>query len=303
MDLEQVASRRPALKLEGLSQLVSLYRPRPTGVLAFLGYMSVMFLVYLGWQNRMEQPLTAESGLGYLLGIIGGVLMLLLLLYPLRKHARFMRRLGPVKFWFRTHMLFGVLGPVCILFHSGFRLGSTNSNVALMCMLMVASSGLVGRYFYTRIHHGLYGRKATLDELKNHSKLLHRTLSSSYHLAPWALSKINNFEKHVCGCSHNLLSSLWTLVSLGVRTWTLYLLFRFRLLLNPLTVITDTETDSLTLRKTLAGHIGAHLASIRKVAEFHFYERLFGVWHVLHFPLFLMLIVSGFIHVIVVHLY
>jgi hypothetical protein len=53
----------------------------------------------------------------------------------------------------------------------------------------------------------------------------------------------------------------------------------------------------------LKRHIGAHLASIRKVAEFHFYERFFAIWHVLHYPLFLMLVVSGVVHVIAVHMY
>ena len=47
----------------------------------------------------------------------------------------------------------------------------------------------------------------------------------------------------------------------------------------------------------------ARLESIRKIAEFNFYERLFSIWHLLHFPLFLMLIVSGIVHGIAVHMY
>jgi hypothetical protein len=56
-------------------------------------------------------------------------------------------------------------------------------------------------------------------------------------------------------------------------------------------------------RKALLRHIGAQLESVRKVTEFHFYERLFAIWHVLHFPLFLMLVLSGIVHVIAVHMY
>lgn len=286
-----------------LSRLVGLYKMRLGGFLSLIAYIFVMFLLYLGWQNRMEQPLTAESGIGYALGIVGGVLMLLLMLYPLRKHARFMRRLGPVKFWFRTHMLFGVIGPVCILFHSGFSLGSLNSNVALFCMLLVASSGLAGRYFYTGIHHGLYGRKATLEELKSHSKLLKSTLANELHLAPWVLSKIDSFENHVKWKSNNLVFSLWKLLSLGIRTWMLYFFFRVTTLFKPITIKTKTKTGKKISSKKITRHIGAHLSSIRKVAGFHFYERLFSGWHVLHFPLFLMLVVSGIIHVIAVHMY
>ena len=277
-----------------VSGLVSLYRPRAGGLLILLAYLAVAVLLYAGWQQRVEWPLTAESGAGYTLGIVGGTLMLLLLLYPLRKHSRLMRRLGPVKYWFRAHMLFGVLGPVCILFHSGFRLGSLNSNTALFCMLVVASSGLIGRYFYTKIHHGLYGRKANLQELRQHSELLGQSLAERLEHAPWILAAISRFEASIANPSGDVLRSVWTLLSLGLRTWLLYLTFRIR---------TSGKHDIDDLHRSLLAHIGAQLASIRKVAEFHFYERLFALWHILHFPLFLMLILSGVVHVVAVHMY
>jgi hypothetical protein len=218
--------------------------------------------------------------------------MLLLLFYPLRKHSRFMRHFGPIKYWFKAHMLFGVLGPLCILFHSGFQLGSLNSNTALFCMLLVASSGLVGRYFYTRIHHGLYGRKATLEELQQHSALLKQSLTERLEETPALLDRVTAFEARVSTRPSSVLASFLTLLLLGLRTWFTYL-----------SIIIVPMTSRGPANRQLVRHIGAHLASIRKVAEFHFYERLFAIWHVLHFPLFLMLIVSGVIHVIAVHMY
>lgn len=71
------------------------------------------------------------SGTGYLLGLFGGVMMLLLFLYPLRKHWRFMRHWGATKHWFSVHMLFGIGGPLLILMHSRFSIGSINAGVAL----------------------------------------------------------------------------------------------------------------------------------------------------------------------------
>ena len=127
-----------------MARLVSLYRPRIAGFLVYFSYVLVALFIYAGWQRRLEWPLTAESGAGYLLGIIGATMMLLLLLYPLRKHNRHLRKMGPVKYWFRLHMLFGVMGPVLILFHSGFQLGSLNSSIALFSPLLVAGSGLSG---------------------------------------------------------------------------------------------------------------------------------------------------------------
>ena len=46
-----------------------------------------------------------------------------------------------------------------------------------------------------------------------------------------------------------------------------------------------------------------YTSTIRKVAELKLYERLFSLWHVLHLPLFVMLVVSGIVHVIAVHMY
>lgn len=276
-----------------LARLINLYRPRAGGFLMLAGYLLVLLVIYLGWQGRMEHPLTAESGMGYALGIIGGSLMLMLLLYPLRKHVRFMKKLGPVKYWFRTHMLFGILGPVCILFHSGFQLGSTNSNIALFCMLTVASSGFIGRYFYTKIHHGLYGKKATLSELMQHATLLRETVSISRSDYPCAAEKIAKFECKARNLTSSLPGCLWTLTSLGISTWVLYITLWMQIPRN----LPGNE------RKILLRHMGAQLECVRKVAEYHFYYRLFSIWHVLHFPLFLMLIISGSVHVVAVHLY
>jgi len=57
---------------------------------------AIIALLVAGWLNRDDYYLTAEFGLGYVLGIVGGSMMLLLLLYPLRKRSRAMRRLGAV---------------------------------------------------------------------------------------------------------------------------------------------------------------------------------------------------------------
>ncbi|MEZ5921965.1 MAG: hypothetical protein R3C60_11515 [Parvularculaceae bacterium] len=42
---------------------------------------------------------------------------------------------------------------------------------------------------------------------------------------------------------------------------------------------------------------------IEQAAELGFYERLFAAWHVLHLPLFILLIITAIIHVVAVHLY
>ncbi len=279
-----------------INRLVERYRPRLAGFSILLGYLLVMFLILRGWQHRQQPFLSPESGLGYALGITGGSMMLLLLLYPLRKRIRLLGRIGRVQHWFRIHMLLGVLGPVCILFHCSFQFGSLNSNVALICMVLVASSGLVGRYFYAKIHHGLYGQKASLAELRSDAALLQRDLDGKLQQLPALLALLTGFETRAIEPPASLLHGMWRYLTLGPYTWWCYL--RIRRLIRR-----EWSDMDIELRKRLNRQLGARLASIRKLTEFHFYERLFALWHVLHVPLFIMLVISGIVHVFAVHMY
>ena len=129
--------------------------------------VACIVLAFLGMQAGLERFITPEKGLGYALGIVGGSAMLLLLIYPARKRLRWLGPIGTVKAWFQIHMVLGIVGPLLVLFHANFRTGATNSNVALYCMLVVSGSGLVGRYFYARIHSEFYGKQASLAELRD----------------------------------------------------------------------------------------------------------------------------------------
>ena len=57
------------------------------------------------------------------------------------------------------------------------------------------------------------------------------------------------------------------------------------------------------LYRTASTYIDTRLQTTRRVLEFDAYERLFSLWHVLHLPLFFMLVISGLVHVIAVHVY
>jgi hypothetical protein len=104
-------------------------------------------ILLLGTQLPVTTYLSPKSGFGYAIGIVGGVMILLQLLYAVRKRLPVLRGFGTVAGWFQAHMMLGIAGPLCILIHCGFSLGATNSNIALFSMLTVAGSGIFGRYF------------------------------------------------------------------------------------------------------------------------------------------------------------
>jgi hypothetical protein len=269
------------------------------------GLLAVLTL-YAGWANRAETDLTAESGIGYVLGIVGGSLMLLQLLYPLRKRMRFMRHLGTVKVWFRTHMMLGIVGPICILYHANFKLGSTNSNVALFCMLVVAGSGLIGRYLYRKIHHGLYGQKASLDELMADEARWKKRLAAILEFSPQMRAQLEAIQTWQPPAREGVLRGSVRTLAFGLRShWAharLLVLTR-RALRAKARAEGWPRARWIHSREILRRHLGEFFYAARRLAQFSLFERIFSLWHILHMPLFLMLVVSGVVHVIAVHVY
>ena len=268
---------------------------------ALLFFSGVSITLYRGWINRNDLSRTAESGIGYALGIIGGILMLLLLLYPLRKRARFMQRLGPVKWWFRSHMILGIVGPMCILFHCSFHLGALNSNVSLLCMTLVASSGLVGRYLYSKIHYGLYGRKATLQELLQDTSIFKGLLASALTQAPHHRDRLQAVEKDALATQRGMLSNVLHIAVFNVQSYWIGLSLKRllkRALLNEMQKHGGNRHEIHQLLHEQRRQLSEYLSTLRKINQLAFYDRLFSLWHVLHFPLFLMLVISGIVHVV-----
>ncbi len=259
-----------------------------------------------GWLNRDEEYLVPGSGTGYWLGVAGAAMMLLLLLYPLRKRLRFGRWVGSVAFWFRLHMVLGLVGPALILFHANFAIGSLNSNVALVAMLIVAASGIVGRYLYGKIHLGLYGRKAAVRELLADAQALEQTLGAALPGNAGLVAQMHAFAERAAAMPKGLMAGLWTLPLLAVRA----ALMRRRLRREARRLIKAEATRRGWSRRERAGHraaiadlVNLHVAAVRKAAAFELYHRLFGLWHVLHLPLFVILIFAAAIHVVAAHLY
>ena len=50
-------------------------------------------------------------------------------------------------------------------------------------------------------------------------------------------------------------------------------------------------------------YIDSRLGATRRGVEFSAFEQLFSLWHALHLPLFLMMLIAGTVHVVAVHVY
>ncbi len=269
--------------------------------------MSLAALVLIvGYAGRDSRRLFAEQGLGYALGIIGSLLILILLLYPLRKRYRILKVLGPVKNWFRVHMMLGVIGPIAILYHSNFALGSVNSTAALLSMLLVAGSGLVGRFLYAKIHKGLYGRKTSLKELLGSVKLTTAETGGAARFVPDLLTMVAEYDRQVLKPPTGVIDSMLLPMRLEFKTRAGYrsIVARVRQQLDEQAAqspVVRQHRDRLL--ELASAFVREHLKRVRRVAAFAAYDRLFALWHKVHLPFFYLLIVTAIVHVIAVHIY
>lgn len=267
----------------------------------------VLVALSLGWAHSSEEYLTPESGVGYWLGIVGGLMMLTLLAYSYRKRHSSMRRFGSVPTWFRLHMLLGVTGPVLIAFHSNFRLGALNSNVAFFTMATVATSGVVGRYIYGRIHIGLYGRKAEAAEIRADLETLRQEFGDKNAVAKPLFDALDEFGRRIIDePPPSALQSLRVGAQHAARAWMMRI--RLRKEIRDLAEVEGHAKDWSWWQKRrraaeLARITAVYFDAVLKAAELRFYERLFAQWHILHLPLFFLMVMAALVHVWAVHKY
>lgn len=191
------------------------------GAITFGGY----FVLY---PQTLFKPGEKLFDLGYNLGLAGGLMMLTLLLYPLRKRIKFTSKMGALPAWFRWHRVLGILGPLTIIFHSTYHvyipcvhpIGSPNAAVAMFSMLLVSGSGVFGRFFYTKIHHGLYGRLSTVSELRLNLESS-ENVKAVFSFAPGAGKALEDFRARADGYAQQSGAGFINFFSVGFQTMML----------------------------------------------------------------------------------
>jgi hypothetical protein len=267
---------------------------RGTGTIELIIILSLTAVALsYGWLQRDEGDLTAETGVGYYLGITGSLMMLVLLLYPLRKRIAALRILGNVRGWFRIHMIFGIVGPTLIILHSNFEFGSLNSTIAFLSMLIVAGSGLIGRFFYTRIHRGLYGRRASVREYLSDAESFKSELSPDQSIVAGIMQDLRSYEERRLAPSTTFWNSFCRALTSPFA--------RFRLRRRVMHQIRQHQSG--TASQSFDRKLKRYLFAVARAEAFALYERLFALWHVLHLPLFIILVFAALAHVVAVHLY
>jgi hypothetical protein len=281
-------------------------QPKDYGWTLFIIIITLVLIA--GYFLTHGHPYKPGDVVGYNLGLVGGLMMLTLLLYPMRKRVGFMKNWVQLPKWFKWHMIFGILGPTFIILHSTFFIGSINAGVALICMLLVSGSGIFGRFFYTKIHYGLYGRHATQKQLQEDLDGS-GDVDSVLGFAPGIQQKLVEFRDYATNSSKAGNVKILNILTMGMRAKILSMKLTRELEDSMYSDTHEKKWNDAQMNRLdqlyyqNANFINSYIFSVRDLAQFGTYEKLFSLWHIFHVPFVYMLVFSGIWHVIAVHMY
>jgi len=262
---------------------------------------SAVLIYYLfdGWSyytaNLTERPrMDAHMNLkpggmrGHGLGMIGSFMMILLLLYSLRKRRTFLRGLWPIDRWLDLHILMGIMGPLYIILHSSFKLNGIVS-ISFWSMIAVALSGVLGRYIYAQIPRGIQGNELSLQEVETMDQELNRTLVERFKLDEYQLKRLQTIGQQTGRTNQSLLRVLFAIFfdDLFFILRRPFLRFRIRKIVK-LSGRQLRQVQKLSRQKAILN---------RRVLLWQKIHQIFHNWHIIHKPFAIIMYLIMIIHV------
>ena len=247
--------------------------------------------------DRPDSPwhaaLQPSGNVGHAFGWIGAGLMLVgVLLYSGRKRIRLMRGKGPMRTWLNLHIYLCLTGPFLIALHTANKLNGLGV-YSFWSMVVVAGSGIIGRWIYQQFPRTARGDTMTLDELKAEREAARERLAGEFGLAPAVLADIE-------AASERSVRRIRASAGLGLRAVPLLLvedvarpvhMARLKQRLRRERRLPRREADAVL------SLIGRQANAARRVAFFDTFRRLFTYWHVIHLVFFAAMLVLLVLHV------
>jgi len=273
--------------------------------IALSAFAFIAFALAASWISwDKDYAIVGNSDTAYNYGLVGGLMMLVILVYALRKRVKFLRRMGDIKYWYYFHFIFGVVGPVLIVLHTSFAIRSINGGVALFAMFSIVLSGFIGRYIYTRASYGL---RAVEQDLIVVTRQLEKGVLT------YQIPAMAPVEKQLRAFTMSSLSAPKGFIRLIMRI--LFLKHRARLAYSTTSQSMAKVVRAIAVKKKWTKSvykerllhekriISGHLVAVSGIATSRAFEKLAAKWRLLHVPILYILVLSGLAHVLAVHMY
>jgi hypothetical protein len=261
----------------------------------------ILYFLVSGWSyyttplnerphHELYQTLKPGGFRSHGLGVLGSTMLILLLLYSVRKRVRSLNNLGLLRRWLNIHIFFGITGPVFIILHSTLKLNGLVS-VSFWSMIAVALSGVVGRYLYIQIPRNLRGQELSLNETQELNLILTRQLQSQYQLDESEINKIEAMFFPVNKQNSGLIAALFGLLFTDITFF--WRGRRIKKLLSGTYHIPTGQIRSMFRIFKQKARIDQRILLWQRI------HRLFHYWHVFHRPFAVVMYIIMVIHIAV----
>jgi hypothetical protein len=250
---------------------------------------------------RLRSPLHAllkPSGtVGLTLGAIAFLGFLFLWLYPFRKRVKSLAWTGTVGSWLRIHIFAGIAIPLLAAVHAGWRFEGL-IGLGYLSMLLVALSGIVGRYLYVRIPRSRSGLEWSLDDVQGRRRALITEIAARTGEDPLAVEKDLTRSAGDGTARPAGGGPLATLAALARDDWARRrAVGRLRRRWS-LPLPSGARLDRKTVRE-LCDLARQELGLAQQLRMLDATRRVFGLWHVVHRPFALLALLAVAVHVVV----
>lgn len=229
-------------------------------------------------------------GLQY--GIIGfGLITLGVLVYSSRKRLRFLARVGKLKFWLEFHIFVCTVGPFLVTLHTSFKVGGLVS-IAYWSMVIVALSGIFGRYVYVRIPKTMQGQFAGLAAVEAQRAELLESLAADLGPRTEMVERIITPKDR--RKPRGLSGAIWAAVQFD---------FGRRATVRRVKGVLRSASLPPKQRDHVLRLVNRQLELEHQIGLMLPFQRLFRYWHLLHLPLAIAMFVIVAVHVTVATLF
>jgi hypothetical protein len=227
--------------------------------------------------------------LGLLYGYTGSAMMVLMLVYSIRKRTRWLGQSISLQPLLQFHIYLGIMGPLLIVLHTSFKVQGLVA-VSFWSMVAVAASGFFGRYLYLQIPRNIEGFELNLQELGRLTEGMTVDFRSRFRLDDAAVTRLEEVTtRFTSGFRGGAFRAVMLLLVDD--------LFRFlarRRFVHEIRVALPLPRADLREFTRLAFQ---RAVLLRRVTLLEQVQQIFHYWHVIHKPFAIIMYLIMLIHI------
>lgn len=242
-----------------------------------------------------QKPFQPGRDIGYYLGIIGSLTLLVVWAYPLGRKVKvlekvkILERMVETGLWLNLHIILGILGTILVFYHASFRVWNYTSLAffAFWLMVFLLINGIILMYIYAQKFGGIGTGELTTEEVKERGKFIAEALKQRGRLGINLHELSLSFYKGGKG--------FWGFKALGIAAFNDLFIIPLRIWRLKKRLRRDSGLPSYEAIY-IAELVKKDSLFRRRVDQYEANHRLFGKWRLLHWVFSLL-----FLFVMVIH--